>query len=155
MLHVDDEFELLKTLYIFTETIFSHERYRVQLTLVMQLAEITGNRPSALLAVRYQHIKMTLLEDSGNKEQPQVLIEIVFNHIKGYLGEKDACVSLFHAMLTADSLCVAIANERDRNEFGISNVSNESCLLLCSHITMLALLFANQAFVVFFLTSSK
>jgi len=31
VLHAEDEFELLKTLYTSTEAIFSHERYRVQL----------------------------------------------------------------------------------------------------------------------------
>jgi len=56
----------------------------------MQLAGITGNRPSALLAVRYQHIKVNLLEDPNGGEQPRVLIEIVFHPTKGYLGEKDA-----------------------------------------------------------------
>jgi len=155
VLHAEDEFELLKTLYISTETTFSHERYRVQLALVMQLVEITSNRSSALLAIRYQHIKMTLLKNSKDEEQSRVLIEIVFNHIKGYLEEKDACVSSFHAILVANSKCIAIANERDKNEFGISNVLNESCLLLCPHITMLALLFANRAFATSSLTSSK
>ena len=56
----------------------------------MQLAGITGNRPSALLAVRYRDIQVTLLEDPDGGEQPRMLIEIVFNHTKGYLGEKDA-----------------------------------------------------------------
>jgi len=96
VLHAEDEFELLRTLYTSTETTFPHERYRVQLALIMQLAGITGNRPSALLAVRYQHIKVTLLEDPAGGEQPRVLIEIVFNHTKGYLGEKDAYVFTFH-----------------------------------------------------------
>jgi len=41
---------------------------------------------------------------------------------------------------------VAAANRRGRNEFGIPDVQNEPCLLLCPHITMLALLFADQAF---------
>ncbi|KAI4213155.1 MAG: hypothetical protein L6R36_009463 [Xanthoria steineri] len=122
VLHAEDEFELLKTLYTSAETTFPHERYRVQLALIMQLAGITGNRPSALLAVRYQHIKVTLLPDPDGGEQPRVLIEIVFHHTKGYLGEKDA------------------------NEFGIPDVPNEPCLLLCPHITMLALLFADHAF---------
>ena len=69
VLHVENEFELLKTLYIFIETIFPHERYRVQLALIMQLAEITGNRPSALLTVCYQHIKVTLLPDPDSGKQ--------------------------------------------------------------------------------------
>ncbi len=94
VLHAEDEFELLKTLYTSVETTFPHERYRVQLALIMQLAGITGNRPSALLAVRYEHIKVTLLADPDGGEQPRVLIEIVFKHTKGYLGEKDAWVSL-------------------------------------------------------------
>ena len=99
VLHTEDEFELLKTLYTSTETTFPHERYRIQLALIMQLAGITGNRPSALLAVRYQHIKVTLLEDPDGGEQPRVLIKIVFNYTKGYLGEKDAYVFTFISRL--------------------------------------------------------
>lgn len=37
VLYVEDEFELLKTSYISTKTTISHERYRVQLILIMQL----------------------------------------------------------------------------------------------------------------------
>jgi len=90
VLHAEDKFELLKTLYTSTEATFSHERYRVQLGGIMQLTGITGNRPSALLAVRYRHIKVTLLPDPNGGEQPRVLIEIIFPNTKGYLGEKDA-----------------------------------------------------------------
>ncbi|KAL8634658.1 MAG: hypothetical protein Q9228_007755, partial [Teloschistes exilis] len=90
VLHAEDEFELLKTLYTSTEMTSPHERYRAQLALIMQLAGITGNRPAALLAVRYRHIKVTLLPDPEGGEQPRVLMEIVFHHTKGYLGEKDA-----------------------------------------------------------------
>ena len=88
VLHAEDEFELLKTLYISTETTFPHERYRVQLALIMQLAGITGNRPSALLAVHYQHIKVTLLPDPDGEEQPRVLIEICSITPKATLGKK-------------------------------------------------------------------
>ena len=111
VLHAEDEFELLKTLYTSTESIFPHERYRVQLALIMQLAGITGNRPSALLAVCYQHIKVTLLPDPDGGEQPRVLIEIVFQHTKGYLGEKDAYVVLFYAMFLSNLVCIAVAND--------------------------------------------
>lgn len=41
-----------------------------------------------------------------------------------------------------------LANDCRRNEFGIPDVPNEPCLLLCPHITMLALIFADQAFAV-------
>ncbi|KAL9583968.1 MAG: hypothetical protein Q9203_004864 [Teloschistes exilis] len=105
----------------------------------MQLAGIIGNRPAALLAVRYRHIKATLLPDPEGGEQPRVLMEIVFHHTKGYLGEKDAYVFPFHVV----------------NEFGIPDVSNEPCLLLCPHITILALLLADQAFAAPSLTSSE
>jgi hypothetical protein len=84
-----------------------------------------------------------------------VLIKIVFHHIKGYLEEKDSYVLLFYAILAAASVCVVVANERGRNEFGIPDVPNEPCLLLCPHITMLALLFADQAFAALSLTSPK
>ncbi|KAL9579753.1 MAG: hypothetical protein Q9203_006568 [Teloschistes exilis] len=58
-------------------------------------------------------------------------MEIVFHHTKGYLGEKDA------------------------NEFGIPDVPNKPCLLLCPYITILALLFVDQAFAAPSLTSSE
>lgn len=112
----------------------------------MQLAGITGNRPAALLAVRYRHIKVTLLPDPEGGEQPRVLIEIVFHHTKSYLGEKDAYVFPFYAIFTAAFNNFTVANGRGRNEFGIPDIPNEPCLLLCPHITMLALLFADQAF---------
>jgi len=72
-----------------------------------------------------------------------VLIEIVFNYTKGYLGEKDAYVFLFYITFTIASGCVAVANERSRNEFGIPDVPNEPCLLLCPYIIILALLFVD------------
>ena len=91
-MRAEDEFELLKTLYLSSEVNFNHERHRVQLALIMQLAGITGNRPAALLAIRYQHVKVTLLPDPNGGEQPRVLVEIVYKYTKGYLGEKDASV---------------------------------------------------------------
>ena len=155
ILYAEDEFELLKTLYTSTETTYPHERYRVQLALVMQFAGITGNRPSALLAVRYRHIKVTLLEDPAGGEQPRVLIEIVFNYTKGYLRKKDTYVFIFHITFNAAVGYHAVANDQSRNEFGIPDVPNEPCLLLCPHITMLALLFADQAFAASSLISLK
>ncbi|KAL9027313.1 MAG: hypothetical protein Q9196_004144 [Gyalolechia fulgens] len=150
VLHAEDEFKLLKSRYTSTETTFPHERY----PLIMQLAGITDNRPSALLAVRYQHIKVTLLPDPDGGEQTRVLIEIVFHHIKGYLGEKMRTSSLYVSKAAA-SVRAAVANECGRNEFGIPDVPNEPCLLLCPYITVLALLFADQAFAAPFLTSPE
>ena len=89
---------------------------------------------------------MTLLEDPGGGEQPRVLIEIVFHHTKGYLGEKDTYGFLFYIVFAPASDYIAVANGRGRNEFGIPDVPNKPCLLLYPYITMLALLFADQAF---------
>lgn len=88
VLHAKNEFEFLKTLYIFTKTTFFHERYRVQLILIMQFVEITNNRSSILLTIRYQHIKMILLLNFDDEKQFRMLIEIVFHHIKNYFEKK-------------------------------------------------------------------
>lgn len=92
IMRAEDEFELLKTLHLLVEMIFDHERHRVQLALLMQLASITGNRPSALLGVCYSDIKITLLPDPQGDKFPRRLIEIAFKHTKGYLGEKETFV---------------------------------------------------------------
>ena len=68
MLYIKDEFKLLKILHTSIETTFPYEQYRVQLALIIQLARITGNRPSILLVVCYQHIRVTLLEDPNGGE---------------------------------------------------------------------------------------
>lgn len=89
-MRAEDEFELLKTLWTSCEMAFGHERLRVQLALILQLAGITGNRPGALLALRYENLKITLLRDPAGSEWPRMLIEFTFKHTKGYLGLKDA-----------------------------------------------------------------
>lgn len=91
-MRAEDEFELLKTLYLSAEITFDHERHRPQLALIMQLAGITGNRPSALLGVCYRDIKVSLLPDPNGGRQPRVLIDIEYKKTKGYRGKKDACV---------------------------------------------------------------
>ena len=56
----------------------------------------------------------------------------------------------------ATVFCYAVnTDEGDRNEFGIPDVPNEPCLLLCPHITLLALFFADQAFAAPSLTSPE
>jgi len=91
-MRAEDEFELLKTLFLSSEVMFNHERHRIQLALIMQLAGITGNRPAALLAICYRHVKVTLLPDPNGGERPRVILEIVYKYTKGYLGQKEAFV---------------------------------------------------------------
>lgn len=61
IMRAKNEFELLKTLFLFFEIIFNYERHRIQLILIMQLIEIIENRFSALLAICYWQVKITLL----------------------------------------------------------------------------------------------
>ena len=127
-MRAEAEFELLKTLYLSSEMTFNHERHRVQLALIMQLAGITGNRPAALLAVCYRHIKVTLLPDPHGGERPRVLIEIIYKYTKGYLGEKDAFVfpSTPHSLLWL--MIVAETN----SGFRTSRMSRACCSILTS-----------------------
>ncbi|MCJ1275146.1 hypothetical protein MMC21_002946 [Puttea exsequens] len=113
VLLAEDEFELLKTLYTSTETTFLTSETH---TAGFDYSTCRDHGQPAFYSVG---------------EQPRVLIEIVFNITKGYLGEKDA------------------------NEFGIPNVPVKPCLPICPHITILALLFADQAFAASSLTSPE
>lgn len=90
LVRVEDEFKLLHTLWTDDRMSFNHERYRIQLALIMQLAGVTGNRPAALLALCYRHVVVALLPDPKGERQPRVLIEIKFDETKGYLGKKEA-----------------------------------------------------------------
>lgn len=55
----EDLFKLFKMLWVSKEIRFRHEWHRMQMALIMQLVRITKNRPGALLALRYKHIKVT------------------------------------------------------------------------------------------------
>ena len=66
----------------------------------MQLAGITGNRPSTLLGVCYNNIKIILLLDSQRQKSPQRLIEIAFKNIEKYLEEKEMFVFFSVALLS-------------------------------------------------------
>ena len=89
IIQASDEFELLKALYTSPDSCFEHERHRIELALIIQLAGFTGNRPKALLELRYGDIKVTLLRDPDGGRRPRRLIEITFNHTKGFRGEKE------------------------------------------------------------------
>ena len=92
IVRAEDEFELLRTLWGSPEVGMEHERLRVQLALILQLAGITGNRPEALLGLRYGHVKIALLRDPDGSEWPRPIIELTFEKTKSYMGTKDAYV---------------------------------------------------------------
>ena len=56
IVRVEDEFECLKTLWVSPRMTLQMEVLRLILALIMQLAGITGNRPEALLELKYKHI---------------------------------------------------------------------------------------------------
>ena len=92
IVRVEDEFRLLRTLWGSAEMGMEHERLRVQLALFIQLAGITGNRPDALLSLRYKHVKISLLRDPNKSQRPRPIIELTFERTKSYMGTKDPYV---------------------------------------------------------------
>ena len=64
---------------------------RVQLIFFCQLAGITGNRPEALVDLRFRHLNLTLIRDPGT-DRPRLFIELTTEYTKGYLGIKDAYI---------------------------------------------------------------
>ncbi|TKA79242.1 hypothetical protein B0A55_06268 [Friedmanniomyces simplex] len=116
IVRAEDEYALLKTLWSSPSLTLDHERLRVQLALIAQLAGITGNRPGALLALRYGDLKVTLLRDPSGTDVPKVLLEFKFR------------------------------KTQTRNTFPIPEKCTDSCLPICPQIVLLGLMFADNAF---------
>lgn len=89
IMRAEDEFELLKTLWESPEMHLQHERLRVQLALMIQLAGITGNRPGALRRLQYKDLKIALLLDGNSGNRPRLVMDFTFEHTKRYHGAKD------------------------------------------------------------------
>ena len=94
IVRAEDEFELLRTLWGSVDVIMEHERLRVQEALILVLAGITGNRPEALLSLRWKHVKMALLRDPDGSEWPRPIVDLTFEKTKSYMGAKDAYVEV-------------------------------------------------------------
>ncbi|EKG09994.1 hypothetical protein MPH_12919 [Macrophomina phaseolina MS6] len=121
-MYVEDMFEVLKVQWTSSEMTFDHERHRLELSLFMLLAGTTGNRPGALLALRYRDVQATLIRDPAGGSEPYVLLEFIYTHTKGYLGQKDS------------------------NTFTIPEIRHDPYLILSPHTYFLALAFSDQAF---------
>jgi hypothetical protein len=63
----------------------------IQLIFFCQLAGITGNRPEALVDLRFRYLNLTLTRDR-NANCPRLFMELTAEYTKGYLGMKYACV---------------------------------------------------------------
>ncbi len=64
---------------------------RLQEIFFCQLAGIIGNRPEALVELRFRQLELTLIRDP-NADRPRLFIQLTSEYTKGYLGIKDACV---------------------------------------------------------------
>ncbi|KAK5736002.1 hypothetical protein LTS12_026303 [Elasticomyces elasticus] len=122
IVRAEDEYALLQTLWSSPSFTLDHERLRVQLALIAQLAGITGNRPGALLALRYSDLKITLFRDPHRVDTPNITLEFTFRQTKSYRGPKDP------------------------NTFAVPEICNDSCLPCCPQVVLLGLLFADNAF---------
>jgi Protein of unknown function (DUF3435) len=90
-MYVMDLAEYARVLLATTEMSFKIGWLRIQLILFCQLAGITGNRPDALVELRYQHLQITLIRDP-TADRPRLFIELTPEFTKTYLGIKDKCV---------------------------------------------------------------
>lgn len=88
-MYVEDMFEVLKAQWTSSEMTFDHERHRIELSLFILLAGMTGNRSGALLALRYRDVQVILIREPVGGSEPYVLLEFIYTHTKGYLGRKD------------------------------------------------------------------
>ncbi|KAJ9656079.1 hypothetical protein H2201_008651 [Coniosporium apollinis] len=127
-MYVEDLAEVVQTNLVTTKKRYSHGRHRMQTGLFLQLGGITGNRPKALLELRYRHITVTLLRDPENGPH-RLLLEFTFEFTKEYLGIKDA------------------------NTFPIPEIIYDPSLVLSPHVFLLGLIFADRAFAASKLTS--
>ncbi|KAK0261952.1 hypothetical protein LTR35_017781 [Friedmanniomyces endolithicus] len=121
IMRADDEFDLLKTLWESLDMGLQHDRLRVQLALMIQLAGITGNRPRALRRPQYKDLKIALQPDAAGGDRPRLVMKFTFERTKRYLGAKDS------------------------NTFPVPDIPREPCLLLCPQTMLLGLLFAGDA----------
>ena len=92
-MYVEDLAEYARVLLCTREMTFLLGWQRMQLILFCQLAGITGNRPEALVQLRYRHLRLTLIRDRNNP-RPRLFIELTAEFTKGFLGMKNAYVPL-------------------------------------------------------------
>ena len=93
-MYVEDLALVLHTNLATTEKSYPHGRYRIQAQLYLQLGGFTANRPQALLALSYRHIRVTLMRDPDGGPH-RVVLELTFEFTKEYLGIKDQYASTF------------------------------------------------------------
>jgi hypothetical protein len=88
---VEDLVPVLETALRTTIKRFDLGRHRIELCLFLLLAGFSLNRPSAVLALQYKHLRVTLLRhpDGG---PARLLLEFTYEFTKTFLGMKEAYV---------------------------------------------------------------
>ncbi|CAG8311204.1 unnamed protein product [Penicillium nalgiovense] len=120
-MYVEDVAEFARVILSTTEMTFPCGWYRIQLLLFCQLAAITGSRPGALLKLRFQDLKLTLVRDP-NGGRPRLFIYLRPEFTKTFLGEKES------------------------NTFPIPEIIFDPTLVLSPHVFLLGILFRIGAF---------
>ena len=105
-MYVQDLAEFARVLLATTEMRFAIGWLRIQLILFCQLGAITGNRPEALVNLRYRHLKLTLIRDPTGQSGPfpRLFIELTAEYTKTFLGIKDKYVLLESSELVSRPL---------------------------------------------------
>ncbi|KAH8710290.1 hypothetical protein GQ44DRAFT_714462 [Phaeosphaeriaceae sp. PMI808] len=129
-MYVEDLALVLQTNLVTTEKRYPHGRYRIQAQFYLQLGGFTANRPQALLGLCYRHIQVTLLRDPEGGPH-QVLLEFTFEFTKEFLGIKDM------------------------NTFPLPEIMYDETLIFSPHVFLLGMLFCDQAFAAYNLTSPE
>ncbi|KAK3626089.1 hypothetical protein LTR22_023305 [Elasticomyces elasticus] len=134
------EYTLLRTLWSSLSLIFNHERLRVQLALIAQLAGMSGNRPGALLALWYGNLKITLLHDPLRVHRPNITLKFTFKKTKSYSRPNDAQVPCLQVAKRDEADIIA------RNTYPILEICKASCLPCSPQVALIGLMFADDAF---------
>jgi integrase len=131
-MYVQDLAEFARVVLATTEMSFDIGWLRVQLILFFQLAAITGNRPEALVNLRYRHLKLTLIRDPTGQSgpYPRLFIELTAEYTKTFLGIKDKYVSLESLELMCPPLLTRV--EGTSFQFRKSSLTRRLCSALTS-----------------------
>ncbi|KAH6704302.1 hypothetical protein BKA61DRAFT_636094 [Leptodontidium sp. MPI-SDFR-AT-0119] len=121
-MYAEDLAEFARVLLATTEMTFDIGWLRVQIVLFCQLAGITGNRPEALVELRYRHLQLTLIRDRDGGNRPRLFVGLTPEFTKRYLGSKDM------------------------NVFMIPEIIYDPALVLSTHVFLLGMLFKARAF---------
>jgi hypothetical protein len=145
-MYVEDQKEVLRTNLSTTQKRYQHGRIRIEIQLYLQLGGFTANRPAAILGLCYRHVIATLIRDPEGGPN-QVLLEFTFEFTKDFLGAKDMYKRnrrICDCLLTLSS-----------NTFPVPEIIYDPSLVFSPHVTLLGLMFADNAFLAPNLTSPE